>query len=58
MVIRLIGSRAQSLQRKVPPSNAASLAERAMTIRAEPTTNAPKNLNGILRCNIDMCFMY
>ena len=57
MVIRLIGSRAPSPQRKVPLRNAASLKERAMIIRAEPTTNAPKNLNGISSSNIETCFM-
>ena len=54
---RRASSRAPSPQRKVPPSNAASLKERAMIIRAEPTTNAPKNLNGISSSNIETCFM-
>jgi hypothetical protein len=28
-----------------------------MIIRAEPATNAPKNLNGISSSNIETCFM-
>ena len=54
---RRASSRAPSPQRKVPPSTAASLKGRAMIIREEPTTNAPKNLNGILSSNIETCFM-